>query len=78
MTRKIIFLAAPYGMGGLAQRLEQDAHNVLVGGSNPSAPTINTLELKMKHDFRGKARKTLEKAKAELASNDDSRLKYTA
>lgn len=25
--------------GGIAQRLEQGAHNALVGGSNPSAPT---------------------------------------
>lgn len=26
-------------LGAIAQRLEQDAHNVLVGGSNPSRPT---------------------------------------
>lgn len=32
----------------------------------------------MKYDFRNKARKTLEKAETELASNDDSRLKYAA
>ena len=28
------------GSGAIAQRLEQGAHNALVGGSNPSRPTI--------------------------------------
>ena len=27
-------------VGPVAQRLEQSAHNALVGGSNPSGPTI--------------------------------------
>ena len=27
------------GSGAIAQRLEQGAHNALVGGSNPSRPT---------------------------------------
>ena len=29
--------------GGVAHRLEQDAHNVLVDGSTPSTPTINLI-----------------------------------
>lgn len=33
-------LAKKETAGGIAQRLEQGAHNALVGGSNPSAPTI--------------------------------------
>ena len=32
--------SAPEFLGPIAQRLEQTTHNRLVGGSNPSGPTI--------------------------------------
>ncbi len=41
MCIKLIICA--FHIGGLAQWLEQGAHNALVGGSNPSSPTILSL-----------------------------------
>ena len=38
-------------VGGVAQRLEPTAHNSLVAGSNPAAPTIGTIRKSSAQSF---------------------------